>query len=310
MILCMNLNAAIDKTLIVPSFELNKIHRPQSAILLAGGKGVNVGRALKTLGETPVVSGWVGGFAGQFIERELQREGIQTDFIHTDFESRTCTSILDPDNGTLTEVYEVGEPIPLEKVDQLRDHFRAIIGNYKAVTLSGSLPAGVPSDFYADLVEIAGEAGVLTFFDSSGDALRQGVEARPFLIKPNETEAKTLLKVEPNHVLDFTRAAVEISTKHATTVMLSLGANGAVAANGQQVFSVKNPSVKAKSAVGSGDCLLAGLAYGFTHGLSFEDAIRCGIAAGSANTLTIGAGQFKFEDYERLRGQVQIDKVA
>jgi len=310
MILCLNLNAAIDKTLIVPSFELNKIHRPKSAILLAGGKGVNVGRALKTLGEVPVVSGWVGGYAGQFIERELQREGIQTDFVHTDFESRTCTSILDPDNGTLTEVYEVGEPIPLEKVDQLRDHFRAIIRNYKAVTLSGSLPAGVPSNFYADLIKIAGEAGVLTFFDSSGDALRQGVEARPFLIKPNETEAKSLLRVDPNHTLDFTQAAVEISAKYETSVILSLGANGAVAVNGQQVFTVKNPNVEAKSAVGSGDCLLAGLTYGFTHGLSFEETVTCGIAAGTANTLTIGAGQFKLEDFERLRGQVQINKAS
>jgi len=310
MILCMNLNAAIDKTLIVPSFELNKIHRPKSTILLGGGKGVNVGRALKTLGETPVVSGWVGGYAGQFIEKELQREGIRTDFVHTDFESRTCTSILDPDNGTLTEVYEVGEPIPLDKVDQLRDHFRAIIGNYKAVTLSGSLPAGVPSNFYADLIKIAGEAGVLTFFDSSGDALRQGVEARPFLIKPNETEAKSLLGVDANHTLDFTQAAVEISAKYETSVILSLGANGAVAVNGQQVFTVKNPNVEAKSAVGSGDCLLAGLTYGFTHGLSFEETVTCGIAAGTANTLTIGAGQFKLEDFERLRGQVQINKAS
>src|SRR5512144_1251596 len=91
MILCLNLNAAIDKTIVVSSFEINKIHRPESVLALAGGKGCNVARALKTLKEIPVVSGWVGGFAGQFIERELQQEGIQTDFVHTDFESRTCT---------------------------------------------------------------------------------------------------------------------------------------------------------------------------------------------------------------------------
>src|SRR5512147_2165609 len=113
MILCLNLNAAIDKTIVVSSFAVNKIHRPESVISLAGGKGCNAARALKTLGEFPVVSGWVGGFAGQFIETELKLEGIQTDFVQTDFESRTCTSILDREKGTMTEIYEKGEAVPL-----------------------------------------------------------------------------------------------------------------------------------------------------------------------------------------------------
>jgi tagatose 6-phosphate kinase len=306
MILCLNLNAAIDKTVVVSSFEINKIHRPESVIALAGGKGCNVARALKKLGETPVVSGWVGGFAGQFIETELHREGIQTDFTHTDFESRTCTSILDPEKQTLTEIYEMGESVPLEKINELRDHILTIIGKYKAVTLSGSLPPGVPSDFYADLIEIARKEGVLTFLDTSGDALRKGVEAGPFFIKPNELEAKSLLGLRSNEPLDFVQAAAEISTRYGTNVLLSLGANGAIAAKAEEIFIVKSPSVEAKSAVGSGDCMLAGLTHGFLHGLSFEEAIRCGVAAGTANTLTIGAGQFKIEDFERLRSQVHI----
>jgi tagatose 6-phosphate kinase len=308
MILCLNLNAAIDKTIVVSSFELNKIHRPESVIALAGGKGVNVARALKTLGEVPVIFGWVGGFAGQFIESELQREGIRTDFIHTDFESRTCTSILDSEKQTLTEIYEVGEPVPVEKVNQLRERIRAIIGNYEALTLSGSLPAGVPFDFYAELIKIAAEAGVLTFFDSSGNALRKGAEAGPFLVKPNEAEVKSLLGVGPNDTLDFAQAASEVSTRFGTKVLLSLGASGAIAANGQEVFIVKNPSVDAKSAVGSGDCMLAGLTYGFLHGLSFEEAVIYGVAAGTANTLSIGAGQFDIKDFEKLSGQVKISK--
>lgn len=306
MILCLNLNAAIDKTVVVSSFEINRIHRPESVVALAGGKGCNVARALKKLGETPVVSGWVGGSSGQFIEKELRREGIQTDFIHTDFESRTCTSILDREKGTMTEIYEVGESVPLEKINELRDHILTIIGKYKAVTLSGSLPPGVPSGFYADLIEMARKENVLTFLDTSGDALCKGAEAGPFLIKPNETEAKSLLGLKSNEPLDFAQAAAEISTRYETNVLLSLGANGAIAARAKEIFIVKNPSVEAKSAVGSGDCMLAGLTYGFLHGLSFEETIRCGVAAGTANTLTIGAGQFNIEDFERLRGQVHI----
>jgi tagatose 6-phosphate kinase len=306
MILCLNLNAAIDKTIMVSSFEINKIHRPESVIALAGGKGCNVARALKTLGEEPVVSGWVGGFAGQFIETELHREGMQTDFIYTDFESRTCTSILDRENQTMTEIYERGEPVSAEKVDELRDHIRKVIGKYKAVTLSGSLPPGVPSDFYVGVIEIAKKAGVLTILDSSGEALRRGVEAGPFFVKPNETEAKSLLGVKSNDSLDFVQAATDISTRYKTNVVLSVGADGAIAAKGHDVFLVKSPNVEAKSAVGSGDCMLAGLAYGVLHGSSFKETIVGGVAAGTANTLTIGAGQFKIGDFERLRGQVHI----
>jgi len=306
MILCLNLNAAIDKTIVVSSFEINKIHRPESVLALAGGKGCNVARALKTLRETPVVSGWVGGSAGQFIENELHQEGIQTDFVLTDFESRTCTSILDREHQTMTEIYEKGEPVPAEKVEQLREHFRTIIGNYKAVTFSGSLPPGVPLDFYADLIKIAKAAGVLTFLDSSGDALRKGVEAEPFLIKPNQTEIKSLLDDKSSDSLDYAQVAIEISTRYKINVVLSMGENGAIAAKGQEVFHVKSPRVEAKSAVGSGDCMLAGLTYGVLRGFSFEGTVASGVAAGAANTLTIGAGQFDLDDFERLRGEIHI----
>jgi 1-phosphofructokinase family hexose kinase len=309
MILCLNLNAAIDKTIVVSSFEINKIHRPESVIALAGGKGCNVARALNTLGETPVVSGWVGGFSGQFIETELHLENIQTDFIHTDFESRTCTSILDRGKQTMTEIYEVGEPVPLEKINELRDHILAIVGKYKAITLSGSLPAGVPTDFYADLIKIARKENVLTFLDTSGEALRMGVEAGPFFIKPNETEVKSILGIGSNDNFDSAQAAAEISTRYGTNVLLSLGANGAIASNTAETFRVKNPRVDAKSAVGSGDCMLGGLTHGFLQGLSFEKSVICGVAAGTANTLMMGAGQFKIEDYQRLRGQVQSNKI-
>ena len=174
------------------------------------------------------------------------------------------------------------------------------------MTLSGSLPPGVPADFYASVIEIAREANVLTFLDSSGEALRKGAEAAPFLIKPNETEATSLLGVEPTSSMDFAQAAFEISTRYKANVLLSMGAAGAIAADGREVFSVKSPAVEAKSAVGSGDCMLAGLTYGVLQGLPFQQAVIYGAAAGTANTLTIGAGQFKMDDFERLRKQVQI----
>src|SRR5258708_29570671 len=144
MILCVNLNGAIDKTVIVGPFRINEIHRPRQVVAIPGGKGCNVARALKTLGETPTIAGFVGGFAGQFIEAALSTEGLRTVFVRTASESRTCLTIVDPDNHTSTEIYENGDLVPAEKVEEFKQLFQAIVGNYSMVALSGSLPPVCP----------------------------------------------------------------------------------------------------------------------------------------------------------------------
>lgn len=307
MILCVNLNASIDKTIVVDGFDLGEIHRPDAVKSLAGGKGCNVARALQTLGETPVVTGWVGGTAGLFIENGLAAEGITSDFVHTEFESRTCTSILNSCNQVMTEIYENGDPVPPEKVAEMLAHFREIVGGKTAVSLSGSLPPGVPPDMYAQLIQIAHEANVPAFLDSSKEALLQGVAAKPFLIKPNESEVAILAGREPQTLAQFAAAANIISTRYETIVVLSMGKNGAIAAEGNKVVHVQNPQVEAKSAVGSGDCMLGGLVYGFMQEFALVDAVKYGVAAGTANTLSLGAGQFTKQDFELVWTQVTVE---
>ena len=310
MILCVNLNAAIDKTIVVDSFQLGQIHRPKAVKSLPGGKGCNVARALKQFGEAPVVTGWVGGTAGQFIENGLRQEGIGTDFIYTDFESRTCTSVLDSSNQVMTEIYEKGDAVPPEKVAEMLARFGEMVGECTAVTLSGSLPPSVPQDFYAQLINLAHKANVPAFLDSSKEALLQGVAARPFLIKPNESEVAILAGRELTTTTDFATAAAAISSRHKTIVVLSLGKEGAIAAQGQEVIHVQNPQVEAQSAVGSGDCMLAGLAYGFTRGYPLAEAVKVGVAAGTANTLVIGAGQFTRRDFDDIYANIKVDSIA
>ena len=306
MILCVNLNAAIDKTAVINTFQLGQIHRPELIKMLPGGKGCNVARALKLLGEAPVVTGWVGGTAGQFIENGLQQEGIGTDFVYTAFESRTCLSILDSSSQVLTEIYEKGDTVPPVKVAEMLELFEATVGKYTAVTLSGSMPPGVPTDFYAQLIELAHKAGVPAFLDSSKEALLQGVAAKPFLIKPNETEVAVLAQRELTSLTDFAAAAAEISTRYETIVVLSLGKEGAIAAQGETAVHVQNPIVEAKSAVGSGDSLLAGLVVGFGNGRSLAESVRYGVAAGTANTLVLGAAQFTRQDFERIYAETVV----
>jgi tagatose 6-phosphate kinase len=309
MILCVNPNAAIDKTVVVNSFRLNEIQRPEQVLAFPGGKGCNVARALKRLGEAPVVSGWIGGFAGQFIETGLQNEGIGTAFIHTDFESRTCLSILDPVNNTLTELYEKGDPVPADKVEEFAAFFQAHVHEYAAVTFSGSLPPGVPLDFYRRMLDIARAAGVRAILDSSGEALRQGITAQPFLVKPNEQEFADLSGKELNDLADYADAAADLSARYQTTIAISLGAEGVIAAQRQEVWHVRPPQITIKSAVGSGDSTLAGITYGLTRGFAFVDAVKYGVAAGAANALTVGAGVFTLDDFERVLAGVIITRL-
>ncbi len=310
MILCVNPNAAIDKTLVVRGYRLNQIHRPEQVVPTPGGKGCNVARALKCLGEAPVVTGWVGGFAGQFIEAGLKQEGIGTDFVHTDFESRTCMSVFDPDAGTLTEIYEKGDPVPAEKVSEFVKRFADTVGNYQAVTFSGSLPPGVPEDLYRRLIELARAAGVPSFLDSSGEPLQLGLAARPSLIKPNETEMADLMGRKLETPSDYANAAFDISARFQTCVAVSLGPQGVLAVRGGEVLQVQPPTLKIKSVVGSGDCTLAGIVYGMVRDLSLEDSIKYGVAAGSANALTYGAGVFTKTDLEQVLAQVSVSKLS
>lgn len=310
MILCLNLNAAIDKTILVDSFGLDKIHRSEKMIAFAGGKGCNVARALKKMGKTPVVSGWVGGFAGKFIEDELNKEGIATDFVDTGSESRTCTSILDQKKQTMTEIYEKGEMVPEEKIEEFITHFTEIVGNYRAVTLSGSLPPGVNSNIYARLIKIAHAANIPAYLDSSKDALRDGIAAKPFLVKPNETEISALLDRKTGSSLPELATAIKaLSLKNTSTIVLSLGERGALITDGKQIWQAQPPLIKAISAVGSGDSMVAGLVAAFSEGLPAEEAIKYGVAAGTANTLTLGAGQFSIDDFEEIRKDIVLKRL-
>lgn len=309
-ILCVNANAAIDKTVVVKNYRLDEIHHPERVLALPGGKGCNVARAFKCLGGTPVVAGWVGGFAGQFIEAGLQREGIETRFVQTPFESRECIAVLDPDHHTLTEIYERGDAVPSAQVNAFRDLLRAMLPEFSAMTLSGSLPPGVPRDFYGDLIDLAHAANVPVILDTSGKALQFSIAHQPAFVKPNRNELQELLGTKLKTRAEFTNAVRELAARYETGVVLSLGAEGALAVDHKKVYHARPPHIEVKSAVGSGDSMVAGLAYALTRGRAFEEIVRYGVAAGAANALTIGAGIFTRADFERVLRAVQVNALV
>jgi tagatose 6-phosphate kinase len=311
MILCLNANAAIDRTILVPGFRLGQIHRPERVLLLPGGKGINVARGLHTLGEEPRVAGWAGGFAGQFIAAGLGKEGIPADFTWCDFESRTCLSILDPLTGELTELYETGEPVPPSKMKELKEQFSRLLRGAAWVALSGSLAPGVPAGFYADLLEQAAAAGVSAALDCRGELLRLGLErGRPLLVKPNLVEFEELLGCHLEGLERQCAAALDAARRYDVTILLSLGAQGALAACGGEAWQAVPPPVPIASAVGSGDALLAGVIHGLTRAHPVPEALRRGVAAGTANALTLGAGRFTRAEFDRILSGVQLRRLS
>jgi tagatose 6-phosphate kinase len=305
MILCVNLNAAIDRMAVIEDFAINAIHRPGQILALPGGKGCNCARILKVLGSEVVVTGWVGGFAGKFIESGLRAEGISTALVHIEPESRTCYSVLDPVRHTLTEVYESSQPVPARARARFERVYRRLLPDCELVLLCGSLPNGLPADTYARLVLMAKSKNVPVFLDSSGEPLRLGL-GQPTLLKPNLSELQVLTdrpaQTEPEILTVITR----LSQATGTAIVVSRGEAGALAIAGGKIWKAIPPRLDVVSAVGSGDAMLAGIAHGFAHHLSFPDALRLGMAAGAANALQIGAGRADLADILRLQDDVQV----
>lgn len=308
MILCVNANAAIDKTVLIENFQINAIHRPSFELILPGGKSSNVARAAKTLGLPAMVIGWIGGHAGNFIEAALQEEGIQTSFIHTKLESRTCLSVVDPVNGTLTEIYERGRPVEAAQIQDLIELYKQWLPRVEMVTLGGSITAGAPPRLFADLARLAREAGARAILDTSGEALRLGIaEGRPYMLKCNRAELTEATGQTLNDMQDLKRVMRELSADKDMLVVVTLGAAGAAAVENGRFWSAQAPQIKAVSAVGSGDAFLAGLAYGILAGQPFEECLRLAVAAGSANALRLGAGRLDIADVEKLLVDVRVE---
>src|SRR3954447_6255934 len=210
MIITVTLNAAIDKTLSVPNFRLGRRHRTVEQRTMAGGKGVNVARTLKTLGQPVIATGFAGGPTGTRIVEQLTEESILCDFVRIREESRTNLSVLDPTTGEQTEINERGPAVSAKELELFRDKLLYLARGASVVVFAGSLPPGVEPDAYASLVRDPRKQGVLTIVDTDGEPLRLAMRAEPDVISPNVLEAEELVGHEFNDDEDRTLALREM----------------------------------------------------------------------------------------------------
>lgn len=307
-VLTVTLNAAVDKTYRVEGFCLDRVFRVEAGRVVAGGKGINVARVLHTLGVPVVATGFLGGHNGAFILDSLKQEGIPGDFVWTQGESRVCLAVIDPIAGTQTELNEIGPEIHPEEVSALEQKLAQLLPQFAYVTLCGSAPPGVPTDFHARVIRLGHKAGVRVVLDSSGELLRHGVEAGPWMVKPNRAELSAIFGREPTDVDEATQMAHQLLAKGIEIAVVTLGKQGAIWVSAEGEWFAQPPEVEFVSAVGSGDSMLAAMLYAFIQGMSPPDVLRWGVAAGAANAAVFGAGFCTREQIEALVPRVVVWK--
>ena len=315
MIITVTLNAAIDKTLAVPNFRLGRRHRAVEQTSMAGGKGVNVARALTALGQPVIATGVAGGPTGTRIIEQLTEEAILNDFVRIHEESRTSTAVVDPTTNEQTEINERGPEVTEAELELFVDKLLYLAKGAGVVVFSGSLPRGVPAELYARLVQELRRSGVTTVLDSDGEALRHGTRAEPTVVTPNQDEAEELVGHEFADDEDLTAAVGEMAEIGAREAILTLP-TGCIALVGDEQdrrlyrARVDPGVVDARSRVGSGDAFLAGYVASRYTGRPPEECVRFAVACGAESVQHFGAGVLDPGAAERLTHQVAVEELS
>jgi 1-phosphofructokinase family hexose kinase len=311
-IVTVTLNAAIDRTLTVPNFQLGHRHRASQGLTLAGGKGINVARALKRLDVPVVATGLAGGRTGTRIVEELTSEAILNDFVRIADESRTSSAVVDPTAGTYTEINEWGPYVEPEELAMLLEKISYLARGADMVVFAGTLPRGVEDSFYAEAIRDLNRRNVPAVLDSEGPPLRLGVEAEAFLVTPNQREAEGLVGQEFGDDEDYTMALDRIADMGARNVLITSDTRsfGLFRADRKRTsFRAEAPNVEPVSAVGSGDVLLAAFLAARLAEKPLEEALRAAVAAGAASTLEVGAGRFEPREASKLQSSVDVREL-
>jgi 1-phosphofructokinase family hexose kinase len=314
MFLCVSANPAIDKRLRLQSLLQGRVNRARSVESFAGGKAAHVAMVLRTLGEKPMWLGPYGGANGKELLAGLSQLGIEATGIPTKQVTRMNLEILESD-GTVTEILEPGTTPSKEEWAAFEAQYRDLLAKDTkklSVVLSGSLPDGTVQDLYARLIKTAHEFQCRTFLDTSGEALRLGLGAKPWFVKPNREEVSKLLGMEVNSSSKGVAAVERLLELGAQSAALSLGSEGLLfcSGTGELVLHAAALPVAAHSTVGCGDSAVAGFAFGLASKLATEEALRLATACATANCLAEWPGAAKLEDIRNFERQVLVQKLA
>jgi len=305
MIITLTPNTGLDHTLQVSSFQFNSTIRAIDSAWGMGGKATDVSWILGKLGVPTRALGFAAGPNGLRMETMLRKRGIETDFVWVEGETRLNTVLVVSGVGQSTITTSSLSVLP-EHLSEFNTRYQNALNVASCVVMGGSLPTGVPSEFYADAINQAHEHDVPVIFDSSGASLRAGIKSHPQLIKPNQTELHDLLGYPPTSRQDVQQAAEKICEQFETNVIVTLGGEGAIAVFQDASYFIHPISIPVVSSAGAGDGVLAGMALAYLHKESPEYGLKHGFALASAILKTLATADFQVEDYQQLLSQTNI----
>ncbi len=307
MILILCCNAAMDRTYQVANFQPGKFHHTSDFQVVAGGKGVNVARALSILGHKSTVTGFAGGTVGRFVVAKLRRLEIKPAFVKTAEESRLVQNFIDPVAHTETRVDELGPLVSPRELRRLEQRWTKLLAEEAQIAIiAGSTPRGSPDTLYRDLVAAAKQAGVPVIVDAHDALLAQSIAAAPTIITPNLAELQALVGRQLAVPQGVQQGAGELIQQGIELVLTSLGAVGAIAVAPSGCWLVEAPQVEVVSSVNGGDAMVAGLAAATVEGLPLTEQLKWAVAAGTANASVFGAGLLDRSSVEDLLADTSL----
>jgi len=309
MTLVLNLNPSIDRWYKVDDFKVYGSYRTRDFKVTPGGKGINVARVIKEFHESVTVTGFIGGEGGRFIENELDKMGIDHRFIYVKGETRNVIRILGMD-GRYTEIEEEESYISIDDVISFYELYKELILKHDIICACGHLGSGLPQDIYRDLIIMAKEYGKKVFLDTSGEALKLGIEALPFFIKPNKYELEEYIGCSIESDREIIQAGKYLSEDGIKIVLVSLGEEGAIAFYDGYIYRIKVPRVETVNPIGAGDSMVGGFISAMMRKYDFEFALRMAAACGTANVMEAEPGIFDMSNMKRIMNDVIITKSS
>jgi 1-phosphofructokinase family hexose kinase len=311
-IITVTFNTAIDRTMAVPNFRQGNRHRSVESTTVAGGKGINVARALALLGKPVIATGLAGGPTGQRLIEELRDEQILNDLTQIADESRINLAVIDPTSGEQTEINERGPEVSAQEVDTFLDRLDYLARGASICVLAGSLPPGVDPEIYARITSELRERGVTLVLDSDGEPMRAGIRAGPSVVMPNVLEAEELVGHEFEGPGDLSAGLAELLQLGAAEAIVTRP-EGCVAAVGEPneraFYEVNSAALEPVAAVGSGDALLAGYVAARYDGASPADCLAFAVACGAESTQHFGAGTIDPVQVARILADVEVREL-
>lgn len=309
MIGTVTLNPSIDQHIAIDKLVKDDALRAREARRDPGGKGINVSRAVQELGGRTVAFGVSGGCAGYMLKSLMAEKGISFEVVELPEETRLNVILTDLSDRTQTRISASGPRMSLDAVERLVELILAYEPLPEWWALGGSLPPGVPGDFYARLIGRLQAKGARCVLDADGEMLALGIQAKPFLIKPNEYEFERLTGKSFADETAMARAARDLVAGGVGIVALTLGRKGALLVTRDLALRATCPPVEVRSKVGAGDSFVAGLLLALSDGRPTEEALRMGMAAGTAAVMNAGTQLCHRPDVDRLLSQVRIEPL-